>query len=377
MKRRLPWRWREETAKRAAAAVVAALLAVCACAQDGEVTLDGKPLATWMKQLRSETRGLQLRAARTLAEAPTNLHAQLAPVVLPLLKSERENDRFVAAQVLGEYGAAARAAVPDLLPLLQGTQYERNRAATAKALGQILKDAPPSDETEKVTQALVTAFDDGYSDVRREAVNACGLIGPSAKACIPALAKRFGDRGLAAQPWLEQAERALVERAAVWTAGRMGPLAACHMDRLVAMIGGDNGDVVCEAIAKIGPTQGNIVPNLATMIERGHAWENTAAKASALVTLASFGPKAAAALPLLERFLRERTFQHSDSAKMNILVLRAVQGIGPAAASCAPLLKQYAELKEFPHAAPEDVAAMNKAAQAALGAVTAGETGAK
>ncbi|MBA4387949.1 MAG: hypothetical protein C0404_08200 [Verrucomicrobia bacterium] len=63
-----------------------------------------------------------------------------------------------------------------------------NRAAAAKALGQILKDSKPDKEVDEVTAALIEAFKDSYPDVRRESATTCGLIGPAAKACIPHMA---------------------------------------------------------------------------------------------------------------------------------------------------------------------------------------------
>jgi HEAT repeat protein len=116
------------------------LVSICAFAGD-DPQIGDKPLSELAKQLRSDNRGLQLRAAKALTNAPVELKPIIMPKVLPLLKSERENDKFVAAQVLGECGPVARTAVPDLLPMLEGTHFERNRAAAAKALGQIPKDS--------------------------------------------------------------------------------------------------------------------------------------------------------------------------------------------------------------------------------------------
>ena len=223
-------------------------------AQETDPEVDGRPLSQWVKQLRSDNRGLQLRAARTLGTAPASLHARIVPLVIPVLKSDRENDKFAAAQVLGECGPAARAAVPDLLPMLVGTQYERNRAAAAKSLGQILKEAKPDEEVEQVTQALARAFADPYSDVRREAGRACGMIGPAAKSCIAELPRLFDDPKYPAKPvggptWEEMA---MVQSAGIWAAGRMGALAACHMDRLVALLHGNLGGDAAETIGRIG-----------------------------------------------------------------------------------------------------------------------------
>jgi HEAT repeat protein len=105
-----------------AGCLATALLSGVPAAQEEEPEINGRPVSQWVKQLRSENRGLQLRAARTLASVPADLRERIVPLVMRVLKSDRDNDKFAAAQVLGEYGPAARAAVPDLLPMLQGTQ---------------------------------------------------------------------------------------------------------------------------------------------------------------------------------------------------------------------------------------------------------------
>jgi HEAT repeat protein len=337
--------------------------------QEEDPPIGGRPLSELVKQLRSETKGIQLRAAKALVEAPAELRPKMMPRMMELLKSDRENDKYVAAQVLGGCGPAARAAIPDLLPMLDGTQYERNRAAAAKALGLILKDAKPDEEVEKVTKALIAVFEDKYSDVRREAVTACGMIGPAAKSCIPHLPRRLVDRSLVPHPWIEQNERMLVERAAVWTAGQMGGLAACHMDRLVGMVHGDLGADVSEAIGKIGATQDNVVPNLMALVERGNYWDNPAAKEKAFEAMEAFGPKAAPAAPLLDRFLRERTFHGATGNPLRIL--KVMKGIGPAAKPYEATLKGYVDLKEYPGVNGEGLAEMRKAASAALEAIGA------
>lgn len=227
--------------------------------------IEDKSVADWIKQLQNPNRGLQLRAVRALSQAPQELRQKLVQELLPILKSERENDRFAAAQVLGEYGPDARVAIPHLLPLLEGTQYERNRTAAAVALGRILKDSSPSEEVEKVVQALIKVFNDKYSDVRREAVKACGMIGPAAKSCLPHLPARFED-----YEWLKDAECFLVRRAAAWTAGRMGKYGECHIDRLIAMMH-QYSPVATEfvdAIGEIGPVHENVVPNITDKLEK-------------------------------------------------------------------------------------------------------------
>jgi HEAT repeat protein len=327
--------------------------------------LEGKALSQWVVQLRSDNRGLQLRAAQALSRAPAEMQPAIVPQLLPLLKSERENDKFVAAQTLGEYGPAARAAIPDLLPMLGGTQYERNRAAAAKALGQILsaegrsacggKDAQPGDEAEKVTQALIAVFEDKYSDVRREAVTACGTIGPAAKSCIPHLPRRLVDRTLVPHPWIEQDERSLVERAAAWTAGRMGPLAAEHIDRLIALMHGRSYPEVVEAIGRIGPVHENVARNVTDRMEKvmnthdlllgeRKAGEYVPACFAALET---FGPKAAAAVPLMARLLAEQPREYGGP-HIPLLALKVLGAVGRGAAEAVPDIEKLAAATKDP-----------------------------
>jgi hypothetical protein len=77
------------------------LSALFPAAGEEDLRVDGKPVAELVKQLTDMNRGLQVRAARALSEAPAGIRPALMPRIVPLLRSERENDRFVAAQVLG------------------------------------------------------------------------------------------------------------------------------------------------------------------------------------------------------------------------------------------------------------------------------------
>ncbi len=260
-------------------------------------------------------------------------------MLIPLLKSDRENDRFVAAQALGEYGPAARAAIGDLLPLLQSAQFERNRAAAAKAFGQILKDAAPSEEVDRVAEALAAKFNeayDAYSDVRREAVRAIGMIGPAAKRVIPKLTQALTDFKLHSR------EHRLVRQAAAWTCGRMGPLAAEHIDRLISMLHEEGRHVpeVAEAIGLIGPVHDNVVPNLIDVYERsGYPDSWLPLKIHILEAWVRFGPKAATAVPMVQRVLRAHA--RSLPASLRVSMMRFFAAVGPAArAAEAEILAQ-------------------------------------
>ena len=301
----------------------------CALAED-DPQIGDKALSEVVEQLRSENRGVQMRATKALSAAPTNLHVQIIARVIPVLKSERENDKFVAAQVLGEYGAMSRAAVPDLLPMLKGTQYERNRAAAAKALGQILVDAQPSEEVDKIAEALAAKCDgewDRYSDVRREAWRAIGMIGPAAKKMIPKLAKALTDT-------VHPGESRAVRGAAAWACGRMGPLAAEHVDRLITMLNAEGMPEVVTALGLIGPVQDNVVPNILNFMERdeqyGPAWNMV----ETWQVLQKFGPKAEQVIPFARRCLRNPYFPVRE--RMAVEALKFLQVAGPKAVEALP-----------------------------------------
>jgi HEAT repeat protein len=343
------------------------------------VKVKGKKVSRWVKQLQHQNRGLQMRARRALAEAERKQIPVIIPELIPLLSAERQNTRAPVAQVLGEYGPSARAAVPRLLPMLEGTQYERNRSAAARALGQILKDAEPCEEVEKVTQALIRVFGDKYEDVRRESVEACGRIGPAAKSCIPHLVPRLGERSFA------------VSSVAAWATGRMGKLAACHIDRLISMLQSSRNvaTTVLYAIGEIGPVHENVIPNLVDRLEKVAAgggfrvgavgWrvgEITRGSKSEYVeycfkTLARFGPKSAVAVPLMQRFISQGRWSGRRNIQYAVGALKVLAAVGPAAKAALPAVKKTFEVKGFDRRiSKQTIAAFKKARQAALAALS-------
>lgn len=330
------------------AALCMSTFCALALAEGDEPAVGDKTLSQQLKELRSDNRGFQLRAARALAEAPKELWPKILPQVLPVLKSERENDKFVAAQVLGEYGPIAKAAVPDLLPMLKGTQYERNRAAAAKALGQILKGAPESEEIEKVTKELVSLFDDKYMDVRREAVTACGMIGLAAKSCIPSLGKRIGDAAGG------DSVTRHAGKSEVWACGEFGPLAAVYIDRLISIMHGGPVAETIEAIGKIGAVNDNVVKNIVDRMEvvaagnvivqegsrtrRINGEEMRANIIAALEALAKFGAKSEPSIPYLKRMIT--TGGWHKNKEYAVRTMKVFGAIGPGSKDVIETIEQ-------------------------------------
>jgi HEAT repeat protein len=326
---------------------------------EAEPKLKGKPLSKWIEQLNHTNRGLQVRAARALSEAPKELRSKIIPRLIPLLGHKRENLLCWVAQVLGSYGPEARAAVPGLLPLLEGTQFERNRAAAAKALGLILKDATPGEEVEKVAVGLSEKYNeeyDKYSDVRREAVRAVGMIGPAAKKVIPKLHRALIDYRKYSR------EHEMVRQQAAWACGRMGPLAKMHIDRLISMLHQEGHKLpeIAWAIGQIGPVHENVVPNLVDKMEKSMNYGGLVMRS--LEALENFGEKSAPAVDFLMYYMKSGR----ASAEAFIQTLKTLKAIGPKAKKAVPLVTKYKDIKSYSahhrRASAEQVAMIRKLA---------------
>jgi HEAT repeat protein len=306
-----------------------------------EIKIKGKTLSQLIKQLNSSNRGLQVRASRAISEAPKEAWPKIVPKLIPLLEAERENLRFVAAQTLGKYGPVARAAVPKLVPLLKGTQFERNRAAAAKALGLILVDAKESPEVTEVAKALVAKFNedyDQYSDVRRESSRAIGMIGPAAKVAIPKMTKGLIDYKKHSQ------EHTMVRHESAWTCGRMGPLAKEHMDRLISMLHqeGERLPRIVWAIGEIGPVHANVVPNIVDKLEKSlNLGRYEPHMYNSIEALAKFGPKAAPSVDFLIYFLKQGRF----TPRILEQTMKCLGAIGPKAKKARSHIKKWQEMK--------------------------------
>jgi len=124
-----------------------------------------------------------VRAAATLA-----LCDMSRPAIPALIKALKNKDPFVRYRVppaLGEFGPAAKDAVPALCRVLDDrTEHTIMRLTAALALGMIgpaAKDAVP---------ALVRALSDPIiPELHATAARALGEIGPAAKEAVPALKK--------------------------------------------------------------------------------------------------------------------------------------------------------------------------------------------
>jgi HEAT repeat protein len=120
-----------------------------------------------------------------------------------------------AARALGDFGAAARAAVPALTALVQGSQFERFDAAVA--LARITGDVRPA-------LALTAPALRAPGIERRWAARAVGFLGAAAAPLVPELIALLRDTD------------EVIQLAAIDALGRVGPPALAAAPHLVAVL---------------------------------------------------------------------------------------------------------------------------------------------
>lgn len=134
-----------------------------------------------------------------------------------------------------------------------------------------------------------------------------------------------------------------------------GPLAAEHVDRLIAMMHaeGDYMPETVEARGLIGPVHENVVPNIVDKLEVADVNQNAIHhfRLKAFEALARFEPKAAPAVPYLIRFIKNPPPVHSSVAIGDVIgALQALRAIGAEAAKDAiPAVRNLTDPKVVRH----------------------------
>lgn len=159
----------------------------------GPTAEDLKPLT---EALSSHDRYVAAFAAWSLG----NLGAAAEPAVPELVRAlARDDTNAVVAGALARIGPAAAAAVPELVKAL-GSEDDGRRFRAARTLGRI--GAPAAAAVGPLTAALR----DSSSVVRAHAARALGRIGPAGKAAAAALQRATGDKDASVR---EEAQKAL------------------------------------------------------------------------------------------------------------------------------------------------------------------------
>jgi HEAT repeat protein len=207
---------------------------------------------------------------------PPAVTAASVPVLIASLRSGDANVRTHGILLLSELGFDARAAIPELLrilnePLVPGVVSKRGPAGTfdpgceaASALGRI---APDSVEAKRVITALMEAAATGPINRRGWAAHALGEFGSAGEEAVPVLIKVIKD----STPD-DEFERA---PSAAWALGKIAPDTP-------------SADVAIKALLPVLESRASL------------------SRAKAIEALGHFGPKAAAAIPRLRALKDDR-----------------------------------------------------------------------
>jgi len=222
---------------------------------------------------------LTVRAAAT---ALGQIHANpktVLPVLDRLLQRNSTAIRITAVRAIAKFGPSASDSIPLIIGLLSDKSVVL-RASSADALGSI------GDSRVEVIDALIKALADGSGAVTVSAANALSQLGPPA---ARALVTQLSDKSY--------------QRLVVEVLGELGADAESAVPALVALLGnvGDDTELRREifiALASIGPKATAAAPILMQMLQDPAAED---ARAGAAYALANIGEKKA--LPVLKELV--------------------------------------------------------------------------
>jgi HEAT repeat protein len=277
----------------AALLLPAAPLALAAPDKKEEPTYQGKPLSTWLKQLRSDRSKERADAAVALDESIGPKGKAAVPSLIEALKDKEVAVTSRAASALGKVGPAARAAAPALIAALKDRHKDFiTRANAARALGKI------GAEAKTAVPVLVEALADKEDDVRPKAADALADLGPEARDAVPALRQAFqkhkGDIFFAPN--------------IVDALGHIGKPAVPALVEVLKSGHEGVGEMAAKALGKLGPEAREAVPDLIEMLKKEDA------RLFACQVLGKIGPEAKTAVPALREALKDKNDEVRQSA---------------------------------------------------------------
>jgi HEAT repeat protein len=225
------------------------------------------------------------------------------PALVAALGADSWYVRNAAAEALARMGPAAKGAVPALVAALRDVKFG-NRGPAVHALGKIGSDA---------VSHLVAALRETDGGIRATAAEALGLIGPTARAAVPDLIEALGQMGYD------------VRSKVVAALERIGPDAVPHL--IVALRQDDAGirAAAAEALGLIGPAAKEAVLPISEVLHDGDG----NVRGWAMITLGRIGP---AAVPALVKALREGV------GDVRWMAARSLGEVGPSARDAVPAL---------------------------------------
>lgn len=144
------------------------------------------------EELEKAKRDLASTDAKVRLEAIQHLiHSDLSPHLLPemraLFKDADGGVRSTAATAVGNQGAKAKAAIPELIAQLEQDKVKEARETAARALGRIGKAAP--DDRTAVKPLKKAGADDADPVTRTVALGALAMMGEDVPGQVAALRK--------------------------------------------------------------------------------------------------------------------------------------------------------------------------------------------
>jgi len=173
--------------------------------------------------------------------------------------------RSHAARSLGQFGSAARAAIPALVQSLKADADSGVHASAAFALAAIGPE-------EVVVPALIGVLNHAVYEKRWLIVQALGELGPPAKEAVPALVKVLQDQVL--HDFLG------VRRGAAESLGKIGPEASAAVPALIEALKDEDWTVrsaAAEALGEIGPEGWDVASALNDARNDDNEWVREAA----------------------------------------------------------------------------------------------------
>ncbi len=240
------------------------------------------------------------------------------PVVIELLRDADPSVRSQAGMVLQRFGAAA---VPALGPLLDNTDphVRRDACQALGLLGLSAKDAVPK---------LTLCLQDSDLNVRQEALVTLGRIGISAREAAPAILSLTHDPNVALRAASLQALREVFADPKLVRPVVLDILEKEDEDILVR----------CRAVrllAHVAPKHPDILPHVRELLKQ------PVGRTDLLDLLASMGPAAARAVPELTKLLAE------GDPPLRRRVIQVLGVIGPAARPAVPALLEQLRSPDF------------------------------
>ncbi len=286
---------------------------------------------------------------------------------ISLLKHESIDVRERAAQQLGEMGASAKEAIPELLRVVQESNYERVWIAAAAALGRMGPEATPAllaalnnhwkpvrsvitdglaQRGSEVIPALAIILQEGASRSSYGAAEALGKIGrPALPVLLEALKSRnprvreLAAMGLGllgaqgedaidplAKLLFDKKEAGQIRDAAAESLALIGPETLPVWIKALGQADGELRRKACSAVRIMGPDAEQAIPHLFALIEKDRPECYDAASA-----LAAIGPPA---IPAAVKALK------SPAYRTRLMAVYVLGTMGPMASESAPALRE-------------------------------------